>query len=137
MRWTDKYVGRPYVDGAFDCADLARLVMIEHYGRAIALPSNRDYWGKQGLSKVSAMGGQIAALRDTYAAPCPAPIDGGAALLMTRGRVNHIGVTVVFKDIPDRPHVLHAASAQRQVLCTPVDDLTRLNIGVQGWYRWI
>ena len=53
--WTQPYIGRTYQEGAFDCADLARLVNREVFKREIRLPAGRDYAGKAGAAKLRAM----------------------------------------------------------------------------------
>jgi hypothetical protein len=133
MHWSDRYVGLPYVEGEFDCADLARTVLAEVFGRDIRLPSERWYAGETGCGKVRAMAAQIDALKTDYAAPTAAPTEGDGVLLIARARMCHIGLYCV---IANEPWVLHAASHARQVVRTRVRELERLGYRVEGYYRW-
>ena len=40
--WSDKYLGRPYLRGEFDCADLVVEVARAEFGRAVALPRHAE-----------------------------------------------------------------------------------------------
>ena len=57
--WAESYIGRPYVEGAHDCADFVVAVMREHFGRELALPAHG--------AGTRAWDRQIAALKGVYA----------------------------------------------------------------------
>jgi hypothetical protein len=127
-------VGRQYVEGQFDCADLARLVNREVFGREISLPQDRDYDGKEGAAKVRAMKAQIAAQKDTYATATDTPAEGDGVLIVSRGHSCHIGLYAL---VAGEAWVLHAASNAMQVVLHRVRDLPSKGYTVEGVYRWI
>lgn len=125
--WSDRYVGLPYVEGARDCAAFAELVLREQFGREVRLPSERAI-GLRGMS------GQLLSLTADYAdLRRGAPQEGDAVLMMARGRLAHVGLLVV---INGRRYVLHACRAARQVVRHTLQDLERLNLPIEGYYRW-
>ena len=99
--WTEGYVGRPYVEGRFDCADLVVLVMRERFGREIALPAHTE--------GTRARDAQIAALKGELATPTDDPRDGDAALMRASGRRRALGhhIGVWCEAGLAEPHVLH------------------------------
>lgn len=132
--WSQRYVGRNYAEAEFDCADLARLVLREVFGREIRLPSERWYRGKSGRARVRAMNEQILSCRDDYAARTETPGEGDAVLLLSRGRNDHIGLYCV---IGAEPYVMHCADRPvgQAVLCR-VRDLPARGYAVEGFYKW-
>lgn len=131
--WSDRYVGRPYIEGTADCAALAQDVRAEVFGRPVALPAARDYIGKEGIAKVRAMNAQIEAHALDYGTPTDCPADGDAVLLVSRGRLDHIGL---FCLIGREPWVLHAATGIDQVIRTRVRELHLYGYRVEGYYQW-
>lgn len=124
----------PYIEGEFDCADLARLVQREVFGREIALPGSRDYLSKSGPDKVAAMAAQLEACKFDVARPVHAPSDGDGALLISRAKTNHVGLWCLIAGVG---WVLHAASTQRQVVLMRVRDMERYGLRIEGYYAWI
>ena len=57
--WAESYIGRPYVEGAHDCADFVAAVMRERFGVSLALPAHGE--GPRAWDR------QIAALKGVYA----------------------------------------------------------------------
>lgn len=131
MHWSDKYVGLPYKPD-FDCAELARLVQREVFGREISLPSNRDYAEKHGWSRRRAMTQQIHREKDVYAVRTETPQDGDGVLLIARGSDSHIGVYCFLGEA----YVLHASENCRQVIRTRVRCLHEQGLKLEGYYQW-
>jgi hypothetical protein len=132
--WSDRYVGRPYVEGSFDCGALAELVQREVFAKEIHLPSERRYVGKRDVERFQAMASQIAAEKVNFAEPVTVPRDGDAVLLMARGYPQHIGV---FCMLQGEPWVMHAADSCGQVVRCRIRDLASRCLAVEGYYRWI
>ncbi|MCE5182349.1 MAG: NlpC/P60 family protein [Betaproteobacteria bacterium] len=125
--WSDKYVGRPYIEGEQDCAVLAEDVQREEFGRQISLPTERAA-GLRGLSR------QIESLKLDYAVPTDTPAEGDGVLMIGRGNLDHIGIYCV---IGGTAYVLHAASNARQVVRHRLRDLPGQGLPVEGFYKWI
>lgn len=131
--WSERYVGMPYVVDQFECADLCVLVNREVFRREIRLPAIRWHRGKRGHERYQAMTDQVAAAKDDYAEPTSAPEEGDAVLLLSRGRMSHIGTYCV---IQGEPWVLHAVSWAGQALLTRIRELHLQGLQVEGYYRW-
>lgn len=134
--WSDAYVGRAWVPGQFDCADLAQAVRADVFGHAIPLPSERTYLGLVGAARINAMRDQVRSLKDDFARriePGEA-VEGDAVLLVGRGRPDHIGIVC---DIEGARWVLHAAAGPRQVVRTRLRDLGLAGYDIEGFYRWL
>jgi len=133
--WTDPYVGRRYVEGEFDCGELARTVQREVFGREIRLPSARDHHHADGaLAKFRAMSAQIDACKDNVAERVDLPDEGDGVLLVTRGYRQHIGIHCV---IAGERWVLHASDGTGQVVLQRERDLPVRGVTIEGHYRWI
>jgi hypothetical protein len=131
--WAERYVGRPYIEGEFDCADLARLVQQEVFKREIRLPASRDYAGKEGMAKIRAMSGQIEACKLDYAGPVATPVEGDAVLLISRAASSHIGTWCA---IGGEGYVLHCTSRSKQAVLQRIRDLHLFGLKIEGFYRW-
>lgn len=136
--WSGRYVGRPYILGVFDCADLARAVQKEVFGRDVKLPQDRDYKvagsGLGPRERFSLMSQQIDRCKDDVARKTNTPIDGDAVLLIARGHRQHIGI---FCFICGERWVLHASDGSNQVVLQRERDLNIRGLRVEGYYRWI
>lgn len=133
--WTDPYVGRRYVEGAFDCGELARVVQREVFDREIRLPAARDYDFAGGpLEKFRLMAGQIERCKDDVAERVDVPQEGDGVLLVTRGYRQHIGLHCA---IGGERWVLHASDGTGQVVLQRERDLPLRGAAVEGYYRWI
>lgn len=124
--WSDRYLGRPYIEGEYDCAELCRQVLYAEFGRMVAIPVERGTI-PHGLSA------QIAAHRDDLARRTLEPREGDGVLMRGRGRVNHLGI---FCRIDGEPWVLHAHKGAGQVVRSRVRDLAGQGLPVEGYYRW-
>ncbi len=133
--WSSAYIGRPYIDGEFDCGELARVVNREVFGRAIRVPAERGYIGKAtAFEKFRAMAAQIEAEIPNCAEPTEHPEEGDGVLLQSRGYLQHIGIFCV---VDGEPCVLHATDSAGQVVRQRIRDLRVRGLHVEGYYRWI
>ena len=126
--WTEAYIGWPYVEGRFDCADLVVLVMREQFGRTIELPVHAE--------GTRARDAQIAALKDELATPVADACEGDAALMRATGRKRVLGHHIgVWCDAAGEPHVLHCIKGLGTCL-HPVRSLETHGLELTGCYRW-
>jgi hypothetical protein len=131
MKSLQGYVGRAYVPGVFDCADLAVLVQREVFGRTVTLPLQRHPGGVAGQRAA------ILALRSAVASRVDVPCTGCAALfteLNDKGdHQYHIGTVALHRgDV----WVLHNSFAQGSVALNRLVDLQAQGMKLEGWYAW-
>ena len=132
--WSDKYLGRPYLRGEFDCADLVVEVARAEFGRAVALPRHAEgvrARDRQIEQLTGALGRQLdGAAGETLQ-------DGDIALMKAAGRRlslgHHIGVVAV---LPLAACVLHCLAGVG-VARHPLDCLTERQLTLTGIYRWL
>ena len=134
--WAESYIGRPYVEGAHDCADFVVAVMRERFGRELALPAHG--------AGTRAWDRQIAALKGVYAvhvAPeargtMGAPREGDGVLMAAAGRRHSLGHHIgVWCAVAGEPYVLHCLKGVGSIL-HPIRDLDRRALVLEGVYRW-
>lgn len=132
--WSDKYLGRPYLRGEFDCADLVVEVAQAEFGRAVALPRHAEgvrARDRQIEQLTGALGRQLdGAAGETLQ-------DGDIALMKAAGRRlslgHHIGVVAV---LPLASCVLHCLAGVG-VARHPLDCLAERQLTLTGIYRWL
>lgn len=127
MHWAERYVGRPYVEGAHDCAHLVVAVMAERFGRHIDLPAH--------ATGVRARDAQIDALRACLAVPVDAPAEGDAVLMRIAGRRRALGHHIGVWCDAGTPSVLHCLAGLGTCL-HPLRRLAQHGLEVTGVYRW-
>lgn len=125
------YVGVPYLDGEFDCADLAAKVQWEMFGRLIRLPTHRR-------RPVGAMGQarEIRAFREDLADRIDAAVTGCGVLMYEpgdRGQIWHIGTAFVDVDVV---WVLHNSHKLGSAHLHRLTDLIRFGLRLEGFYAW-
>jgi hypothetical protein len=123
-----KYVGTPYVEGMFDCADLAVKVQRELFGKYIDLPAHEQT--RAGHVQ------QIGALRYDKAEPIEEPTEGCGVLLARtdpKGLVWHIGTVFLGGD---EPWVLHNSQHLQSAALQRLSHLKRSGFKVEGFYAW-
>lgn len=136
--WSQAYVGLPWIEGQFDCADLVAKVRREVFGQEITLPTDH---GEGPFGRSATIARHVA----EYAAPTEAPQEGDGVLLIARGRVQHIGLLCV---IGSERWVLHNCQTKEarargeigrygQSVLTRERDLERFGYRIEGYYRWI
>jgi hypothetical protein len=125
MHWAERYVGMPYADA--NCAELAVMVRRDVFDHDISLPSAVD-------GGVFALSEQIASHQGDFAERTINPVEGDAVLMRSCGRLNHIGVYCV---ISGQAWVLHAIKNAGQTALHRIADLEKINISIEGFYRWL
>ncbi len=126
--WAEAYVGRAYIEGRFDCADLVVLVMRERFGVDLVLPAH--------AAGVRARDAQIAALEGRFAAPADEPREGDAVLMRAAGRKRALGHHIGVWCEPGVPHVLHCLKGIG-VCLHPLRALHLHGLEAAGAYRWL
>lgn len=126
MHWSDRYLGRPYIPGEFDCAALAMCVQWEVFGRTVRIPAEH-------ATGIRAQSAQININAAVVADPIDKPSEGDAVLMKARGLLSHVGVYCV---INGEPHVLHAMRNAGQVVRHRLRDLKLQGLTVEGFYAW-
>ena len=125
MHWADRYLGRAYVPGVYECTDFVTEVLEREFGRELRLPR---------VAGERARARAIQALTGEFAVPVDAPREGDGVLMRVRGCRRsgyHLGVWI------DRgPSVLHCTEALGAVL-HPVRVLPERDFDLIGHYRWI
>ena len=126
--WAEKWVGREYRPGEFDCADMVREVVMERIGVDVPLPSDREWRGM--------LPSALIAFGETVVETTLEPKDGDCVLMKIHGHKRSLGSHVgVFALVNGRPWVLHAL-VDRGVVFVPVDQIGRMSLEVVGYYRW-
>lgn len=124
--WSEAYVGRPYIEGEFDCAHLVELVQREQFGRELCLP-------KEHASDYRAQQRQIAAEKGAIAERTDSPVEGDGVLILSRGRAEHLGVYCVIHGLP---WVLHNFISAGHVCLHRLANLPAQGLTLEGVYRW-
>lgn len=126
IHWSDKYVGEPYVPEIGDCAALAARVNHDRFKKLPELPNSHAVTLREQAK-------QIVELKDDLAVKIDEPFDGCPVLLVTRGRLCHIGVMCW---IANDWWVLHADQSAGFVVRQRLREMTRLHYKVEGFYQW-
>ncbi len=130
--WSERYIGRAYVAGEFDCAHLVVLVQREQFRRQINLPVH--------ATSIRARDAQINALSGDYARRRrgdESAQEGDAVLMRRAGRRrvsgHHIGLYVW---AGSQAHVLHCQAGLGTCLHT-LADLPHRGLEMTGIYQWL
>ncbi len=126
--WSEAYVGRAYVPGAYDCAALAADVQREVFGRAVVIPAERP----DGPSESAAA---IAAIKADHAVRLEAPAEG-AIVLMRRGslaRPWHVGT---YFERAGEGWILHTTRSAGGATVMRARDVSRFGFQIEGYYAW-
>lgn len=127
QHWATRYLGRPWVDDGYDCADLVADVVADRTGRRIALPGRAA--GLRGRDRQLGVGIE-AVLEETTA-----PADGDVALMRLAGRRAEVGYHVgVYCDTTAGPAVLHCLVGLGACLHL-VETLPARGYTVTGYFR--
>ena len=135
LEHAQRYVGKPYVAGVFDCADLAVMVQWELFGRVVVLPTHRKRpAGARGQAR------EIAALRDVIASRIDMPVTGCGVLLYEPDGSEqgspvlwHIGTVFIANGVA---WVLHNSEAMGSAALQRLEDLGRWGMRLDGFYAW-
>jgi hypothetical protein len=127
----EKYVGMPYIEGAFDCADLAAKVQWEMFGQLVALPVHRKRpGGAMGQAR------EINTLKVQVADPIDAPVTGCFALMyepVDNSQRWHVGTVFVANG---EVWLLHNSFTMGCACLQRVADLQRFGARLEGYYAW-
>lgn len=128
MSWTDGYIGLQYVEDVFDCVHLVERVVKEVFHKDIQLPSERSSTPFGRSHQVDTHKDDLVVLVDEKDA-----VDGDLIIMKCNRRLNHCGV--FFKD-KGMKCVLHNLKNAGGVTAHKLRDLSRINIEVEGFYRF-
>lgn len=132
--WSDKYLGRPYARGEFDCADLVVEVAQAEFGRAVALPRHAESVRARD-KQIERLTGELGRRLD--AAAGERPQDGDIVLMRAAGRRlalgHHIGVAASLPLALCVVHCLAGVGVARH----PLDCLASRGLEATGFYRWL
>lgn len=128
--WSERYIGLPYIEGGYNCAELVRQVRAEVFGHAVLYPAEQptDYRGQARMLR-DELPRHVVAL-----GPTQAPADGDGVVLIARGYPEHIGIYCL---INAEPYVLHNYIRGGMVVLHRVSDLPAQAIKLEGVYRWL
>lgn len=126
--WIDEYVGMPYVIDTFDCVGLISLVYKQELQTDLELPTERN----EGVFLLSQ---QIAESMDDYVdnVSLNKAQDFDVVLMKHKGKLNHTGL---FFRVGNVPYVLHNIRSINQVVAHKIKDLEKINLFVEGIYRF-
>jgi len=122
----ERFVGLPYSEAEFDCADLVALVQRELFGRDVRLPTGRPRGVRGAL--------QLGELSRQYAVPVAVPADGDLVLMLERGRPAHVGT---YFHLAHEGWVLHACERTTVSVLHRVRDLGAWGAPIEGFYTWV
>ena len=125
MHAAESFVGLPYDEQEFDCADFVAHVRREMFGHEVRLPNGRP----------RGEAGQIALgeLSKAYAVPTEQPQDGDLVLMKRRAGVGQVGL---YFRIAGEGWVLHSNETNGASVLQRVRDLLSWGAFVQGYYAW-
>lgn len=125
----ERFVGIPYDEDEFDCADLVALVQRELFGRDVSLPQRRA----RGTAGQAVIGQQSR----EYARPrIGTPQDGDLVLMFEHAqkRPGHAGV---FFFLAHEGWVLHTNESNGCSVLHRVRDLPEFGARIEGFYSWV
>lgn len=120
-----KYIGIPYSKA--NCADLALMIQKNEFGKEYI-----DYEKPESTSPF----GYCRAVKKNipnYLEERLIPINGCAVLLVCRGRLSHIGT---YLNMNKTDYVIHTSERFKSSIMTPLHDLKKFGIEIQGFYSW-
>lgn len=120
------YIGIPYEKA--NCADLAIMFQENEFGKKYGeyvKPENKSPFGLSLAVKRNLM--------DFMEEKLPLPKHGCAVLLLCRGRLSHIGT---YLRVNEQNYVLHTSESFKSSILTPMKDLKKFNIQIEGFYQW-
>lgn len=125
--WTDAYIGKPYQEGTYDCAHLLVDVQVNVFHRRVNIPVER-------AQHIFLTARKIDEHRETYLEPITEEEsqEGDVILMVSRGRLSHIGVLAVIDGIK---YVLHNLKSSGNVALHKLRDLDKYALTLNGFYR--
>ncbi|MFZ4537812.1 hypothetical protein [Propionivibrio sp.] len=126
--WSEPYIGQPFVLGEADCARLLCQVRREVFH--LPVPDESEVERKASrLGRCAQMSDGV----EEFGTPVTDPVEGDAVLMICLGRPSHIGV---FCRVNGEDSVLHALENVGMVVLHRLRDLPRIQLSVEGFYRW-
>jgi hypothetical protein len=126
------FVGLPYEEGRFDCADLAVKIQRDLYGKHIGLPAHHPQGAKTQAAAIRRNSEELATRITREEA-----MDGDAIVIVSTdgegGTLLHIGTLFYLSSIP---WVLHTSVTTGHSLLQRLSDLPLFRLKVEGFYRW-
>lgn len=121
--WSDGYIDIPHTQ--LDCGELVERVLREQLGRDYHFPrkESSDLFHRAGL---------ITRHASDFAEPIAEPYDGCGVMIMSRGRLAHIGLYCAI----DQGYVLHSDSAFGASTRIPINRMVPPRYRIQGFYAW-
>lgn len=121
--WSDGYIDIPH--SRLDCAELVQLVLREQFGRCYEFPKkeSQDLFHRAALITKHA--------RD-FAEPIDQPHDGCGVLMLSRGRMAHVGLYCAI----DQGYVLHSDAAFGSSTRIPINRMVPPRYRIKGFYAW-
>ena len=127
MHWSNKYIGKQYIVGEYDCGHCAEEIQRNEFGRVDFILPQRMSAGIRGLSK------QIEARKEDYVLRTETPEDGDLVLMKSRGALNHIGVFFKHKGVE---YTIHAMKNLGAVASHRINDLKLIGLTIEGYYKF-
>lgn len=131
LQAAERYVGIPYLEGEFDCADLAARVQWELFDHVIELPVHRAR-----PVGSSAQAREIHKRREALATQIDAAVTGCAVLMFEPGPtapIWHIGTVFLSEGVV---WVLHNSAALGAAWLQRLPDMQRQGMRLDGFYAW-
>lgn len=125
--WSNKFVGKKYIDGIYDCGDTVEDIQNVVFNRGIILPAREG-------TTMSILTEQLQAEKDNYAKKVDNPFEGDVLLMRgISGRLNHIGV---YFRTGNTDYVIHNIRTLGSVVITPIRKLKVFGFIPEGYFRW-
>ena len=128
MHWAERYVGRAYREGEYDCVHLVVDVLAEQFGRRITTPAH--------ARGIRARDAQIAHYREHVVSSVDAPAEGDVVLMRELGRRRSMGHHIGVWCDAGGAAVLHCSVSLGTCL-HPLRRLHQYGLEVTGIYRWL
>ena len=125
MHPAEAFVGIPYDEQNFDCADFVAHVRREMYGHEVRLPNGRPR-GEAGQASLGEASKAYATRTDT-------PKDGDLVLMKRRAGVGHVGL---YFHIAGEAWVLHSNETNGMSVLHRVRELSTWGAIIEGTYAW-
>lgn len=131
IHWSTKWLGKPYVEGEYDCMDFIQEVLRVDFGREIQVPTRwRGSTVRTMVREVEELGREVAEPRkgNRY--------EGDGVLLKPVG-FRPTGFHIGLYALPNgEPHVLHLVETLGAVIY-PCGTMAQHGWWVEGYYQWL
>ncbi len=128
MHWSEKFIGREYVRGEYDCASLVVDVQKEIFSRDVPDTGERPALRSAEMAKLAEA---LDTLGNTVER-VETPEEGCAVQIKVSMHLVHVGV---YFEQGGEGYVLHNIR-KHGVISTRMKDLWKFGWAVEGFYRW-